>query len=154
MPHYRFFFLHTTTFYDQNKCVCFYAVYLAIYIVSNRIDEAITPSPHGVPRTYQFCSAYRVPFKILLAYQILFFRLLASLPPRGGGRLLVNCVPMREQRIAKLTQNSVFDILKLIPLFTVANQKITISNEVNYNAYSLTSATICKRQKKYPFLQN
>ena len=27
--------------------------------------------------------------------------------PRG--RLLVNCVPMREQRIAKLTLNSVFD---------------------------------------------
>ena len=39
------------------------------------INEAIPPSPHGVPRTSQFCSAYRVPFKILLAYQILFFRL-------------------------------------------------------------------------------
>ena len=31
MPHYRFFFLHTTTFYDQFKCI--FAVYLAIYIV-------------------------------------------------------------------------------------------------------------------------
>ena len=33
--------------------------------------------------------------------------------PRG--RLLVNCVPMREQRTTKITLNSVFDILKLIP---------------------------------------
>ena len=40
-----------------------------------------------------------------------------------GGRLLVNCVPMREQRTAKLTLNGVFDILKLIPLFTVSSQK-------------------------------
>ena len=36
-------------------------------------------------------------------------------PGGGGGRLLVNCVPMREQRTAKLALNSVFDILKLIP---------------------------------------
>ena len=27
---------------------------------------------------------------------------------RGGGRLLVNCVPMREQRTSKSTINSVF----------------------------------------------
>ena len=42
------------------------------------IKEAIPPSPHGVPRTSLFCSAYRVPRKILLAYQILCARLLAS----------------------------------------------------------------------------
>ena len=30
---YRFFFLHTTTFYDQFKCI--FAVYLVIYIFSN-----------------------------------------------------------------------------------------------------------------------
>ena len=41
-----------------------------------------------------------------------------------GGRMLVNCVPMREQRAAKLTLNSVFDILKLIPFFTVSSQKV------------------------------
>ena len=39
-------------------------------------------------------------------------------------RLLVNCVPMREQSTAKLTLSSVFDILKLIPLFTVSSQKV------------------------------
>ena len=50
---------------------------------------------------------------------------------QGGGRLLVNCVPMREQRTAKLTLNSVFKILKLIPLFTVSSQKVTLSNVVN-----------------------
>ena len=49
----------------------------------------------------------------------------------GGGRLLVNCVPMREQRTAKLTLNSVFDVLKLIPLFSVSSQKVTLSNVVN-----------------------
>ena len=42
------------------------------------ICEAIPPSPHGVPRTSLFCSAYRLPRKILLAYQILCARLLAS----------------------------------------------------------------------------
>ena len=47
-----------------------------------------------------------------------------------GGRLLVNWVPMREQRTAKLTLNSVFNILKLIPLFTVSSQKATLSNAV------------------------
>ena len=50
-----------------------------------------------------------------------------------GGRLLVNRVPMREQRTAKLTLNSVFDILKLIPLdspFTLSSQKVTLSNAV------------------------
>ena len=41
-------------------------------------DGGYTPSPHGVPRTSLFCSAYRVPCKILLAYQILCARLLAS----------------------------------------------------------------------------
>ena len=39
------------------------------------------------------------------------------------GRLLVNCVPIREQRHAKNTLNSAFDILKLIPLFTVPIKK-------------------------------
>ena len=38
MPHYRFYFLHTTTFYDQFKCM--FVVYLAIYIVSNCIDHS------------------------------------------------------------------------------------------------------------------
>ena len=51
--------------------------------------------------------------------------------PGGGGRLLVNCVPMREQKTAKLTLNSVFEILKLIPLFTVSSQKVTLSKVVN-----------------------
>ena len=49
----------------------------------------------------------------------------------GGGGLRVNCVALREQSTAKLTLNSVFDILKLIPLFTVSSQKVTLSNEVN-----------------------
>ena len=48
----------------------------------------------------------------------------------GWGPLLVNCVPICEQRTAKLTLNSVFDILKLIPLFTVSSQKVTLSNHV------------------------
>ena len=39
MPHYRFFFLHTTNFYDKNKCF-FFAVYLAIYIVLKLIDHS------------------------------------------------------------------------------------------------------------------
>ena len=70
--------------------------------------------------------------------------------------MLVNGVPMREQGTAKLTLNSVFDILKLIPLFTVASQKKNLSNVVNYNAYFLTSATYCKickknKKKTYPF---
>ena len=47
------------------------------------------------------------------------------------GRLLVNCVPMREQRTTKIILNSAFHILKLIPLFTVSSQKITLSNVVN-----------------------
>ena len=49
----------------------------------------------------------------------------------GGGRYLVNCVPMREQRTAKLTLNSVSDNLKSIPLFTVSSQKVALSNVVN-----------------------
>ena len=49
----------------------------------------------------------------------------------GGGRLLVNRVPMREQRTVKFTLNGVFDILKLIPLFTLPSQKVTLSNVVN-----------------------
>ena len=48
-----------------------------------------------------------------------------------GRRFLVNCVPMREQRTAKLTLNSVSYILKLIPLFSVSSQKVTLSNVVN-----------------------
>ena len=58
-------------------------------------------------------------------------------PGGGGGHLLVNSVPMREQRTAKLTLNDVFDILKLIPLFTLSSQKVNLSNVVNSNAYSL-----------------
>ena len=49
----------------------------------------------------------------------------------GGGRLLVNRIPMREQRTAKLTLNGVFNIFKLIPLFTLSSQKVTLSNVVN-----------------------
>ena len=45
----------------------------------------------------------------------------------GGGGSLVNCVSMREQRTAKLTLNSVFDISKLIPHFTISSQKVTLS---------------------------
>ena len=48
-----------------------------------------------------------------------------------GARLVVNCVPIRAQRTAKLTLNSVFDILKLITLFTVSSHKVTLFNEVN-----------------------
>ena len=69
----------------------------------------------------------------------------------GGGGLLVNCVPMREQRTAKVTLNSVFDVLKLIPLFTVSSQKVTLSNVVNLNAHFLTSAAFCKICKNTPF---
>ena len=58
---------------------------------------------------------------------------------------------MREQRTAKLTLNSVFNILKLIPLFTVSSQKVTLSNVVNLNAYFLPSATFCKICKNIPF---
>ena len=49
----------------------------------------------------------------------------------GEGRLLVNRVPLREQRTAKLTVNGVFGILKLVPLFTLSSQKVTLSNVVN-----------------------
>ena len=56
--------------------------------------------------------------------------------PRGG-RLLVNCVPMREQRTAKLNLNSVFAILKLISLFTVSSQKVTLSNVVSFKTLTL-----------------
>ena len=49
--------------------------------------EAIPPSPHGVPRTSLFCWAYRVPCKILLAYQILCFRLLTSIPILWAGNM-------------------------------------------------------------------
>ena len=58
----------------------------------------------------------------------------------SGGRLLVDCVPIREQSSAKLTLNNVFVILKLIPLFTESGQKVTLSNVANYKTYSLTSA--------------
>ena len=37
----------------------------------------------------------------------------------GGGGLAGQLCTMREQKTAKLTRNSVFDILNLIPLFTV-----------------------------------
>ena len=43
--------------------------------------------------------------------------------PRGI-HFLVNFVPMREQKPSKLTINSVFDILNLIPLFTVLALKL------------------------------
>ena len=68
-----------------------------------------------------------------------------------GGRLLVNRVPMREQRAAKLTLNGVFDILKLVPLFTLSGQKVTLSNVVNYNAYSLILQPFVKFVKHIPF---
>ena len=42
------------------------------------------------------------------------------------GRLLVCCVPMLEQRNAKLILNSVLDILNLTHLFTVPSQKVTL----------------------------
>ena len=58
---------------------------------------------------------------------LIFVRILyvsADLCPKGERRLLVNCVPMREQRTAKPTLNSVFDILKLISIFTLSSQKV------------------------------
>ena len=58
---------------------------------------------------------------------------------------------MREQRTTKLTLNGVFNILKLIPLFTVSSQKVTLSNVVNLNAYFLPSAIFCKICKNIPF---
>ena len=54
-----------------------------------------------------------------------------NISPGGWGRLLVNHVPMREQRTAKLTLNGVFDILILIPLFTLSSQNVTLSDVVN-----------------------
>ena len=54
-----------------------------------------------------------------------------KLRPGERGRLLVNLVPMREQRTTKIFLKSVFDNLKLIPLFTVSSQKVTLSNVVN-----------------------
>ena len=55
----------------------------------------------------------------------------------GGGALAGQLCTDAEQRIAKLTLSSVFQILKLITLFTVSSQKVTQSNVVNFNAYSL-----------------
>ena len=53
-------------------------------------------------------------------------------PGDGGGALAGHLsVPMRKQMAAKLTLNTVFDILKLIPLFTVSSQKVTLSSVVN-----------------------
>ena len=64
----------------------------------------------------------------------------------GGRGLLVNCVPMREQRTAKLILNSVFSILKLIPLFTGSGQK----SKPFQCSQSLTSAAFeCCTIKKY-----
>ena len=60
----------------------------------------------------------------------------------GGGRLLVNCVPMREQRTAKLTLKSVFDILKLIPLFTLPGQKVTFSRDLTISHLGLSHLTL------------
>ena len=89
--------------------------------------------------------------------------------------LLINCVPVREQRTAKLTLNSVSDILKLIPLFTVSSQKVTLSNLVIKKRSTLLlrqtfvknipffyknsifptlnddSAAHCPARKRYPF---
>ena len=71
---------------------------------------------------------------------------------RGGGHLLVSRVPVREQKTAKLTLNSVFEILNLIPLFTILSLKCNpfhcVQSKNNLfdcnplNAYSFTSATI------------
>ena len=64
------------------------------------------------------------------------------------------CTRMREQRIAKLPLNSVFQILKLITLFTMSSQKVTISNVVNFNAYSLSLQHFeIKKNKHTLFLQ-
>ena len=75
--------------------------------------------------------------------------------PLGEGWLLVNCVPMREQRTVKLTLNSVFDILKLIPFFTVSSQKATLSNVVIKRHTHLLLQPFPKFVKKHTlFLQN
>ena len=80
---------------------------------------------------------------------------MAAVCPGEGGRLLVNCVPMREQRTAKLTLNNVFDILKLIPLFTVSSQKATLSNVVIKRHTLLLLQPFPKFVKKRTlFLQN
>ena len=65
--------------------------------------------------------------------------------PEGRG-LLVNCEPMREQKIAKLILNSLFSILKLIPLFTGSGQK----SKPFQCSQSLTSAAFeCCTNNKY-----
>ena len=51
--------------------------------------------------------------------------------PGGGGALAGQPCTEREQRTAKLTLSGVFDILKLIPLFTLSSQKVTLSDVVN-----------------------
>ena len=75
---------------------------------------------------------YNTVFKL---NQVLISTILGSKERPGalgeGGRFLANCVPMCEQRTAKLTLNSVSDILKSIPLFTVSSQKVALSNVVN-----------------------
>ena len=48
----------------------------------------------------------------------------------GGGALAGQLCTDVEQRTAKITLNSVFDIFKLIALFTVSSQKVTLSNVV------------------------
>ena len=59
------------------------------------------------------------------------------------GRLLVKCVPMREQRTAKLTLNSEFDILKLLPLFTVSSHIGTkMIKSGNFQYFSIKSHVV------------
>ena len=47
------------------------------------------------------------------------------------GRLRVKSVPMREQRTTKNTLNIAFHNLKLIPLFILSSQTVTLSIVVN-----------------------
>ena len=58
----------------------------------------------------------------------------------GGACWPTEPVPIRKQRTANLNLNSVFAILKLITLLTMFDQKITLSNVVNYKTYSFTTA--------------
>ena len=70
------------------------------------------------------------------------------LPGGGGGACWSTVYRWVNKGPQKLTLNSLFDILKLILLFAVASQKLTLSNVLNYNAFSLDSATFCTICKK------
>ena len=56
-----------------------------------------------------------------------------GLVPRGGGGGALAgqlCTDARTKDYKNYPKNSVFDILKLIPLLTVSSQKVTLSNVV------------------------